>query len=378
MTWTPDVPAHISDLIPYQPGKPIEETKREYGLDRVVKLASNENPLGPSPRALEAVEKALHDLNLYPDGAHHALKSALAKKNDMQLNEISVGNGSNEFIDLLTRVFVPKDCNLVAQEKAFIAYKVCAELQGCGYVQAPVDIDFRVSAEGILATVNAKTRMVLLANPNNPTGTWMGRDEVSGLATELNKRRILLVLDYAYWEYVTEKSIPDPIELLKKHENVIVLKTFSKIYGLAGLRLGMLYARPEIVSTIERAREPFNVNSLALVAGVAALEDEAFVKKARETNIAGLELLRAGLSKFDVKVHPFNAFKNGPSQGNFLLVDFKRPTVSGDRPLYPEFLKRGVIIRPVANYGLPNHFRISVGTKEEIGFFLQAMKEIMS
>lgn len=372
MTWKPDVPAHIASLVPYPPGKPIEETKREYGIDHVVKLASNENPLGPSPRATAAIANAVKELQLYPDGSHYKLKAAIAKKFNLALNELSVGNGSNEFIDILLRVYVQKGCNVVAQEKAFVAYKLCAQLQGCDYVEAKVDSDFRVSAESLLAACTEKTKMVVLANPNNPTGTWMAKEELEDLASKLNSRKILLVLDYAYWEYVTEKSIPDPIELFRKFENVIVLKTFSKIYGLAGLRVGYLVARPEVTAMVERARQPFNVNSLALEAAVAALDDEEFLNRAVKTNNEGLHQLVEGLKKYDVDVFPKKRKSGELPQGNFLLVDFK----ASSQILYPEFLRRGVIIRPVSNYGLPTFFRISSGLKEENEMFLKAMKEI--
>lgn len=371
LDWTPEVPANIATLVPYPPGKPIEETKREYGISEVIKLASNENPLGPSPKALDAIRAAHSGLNLYPDGSHYALKTALASKLGCSVNRISIGNGSNELIDLLIRVFVPPQANVVAQERAFIAYKLCAQLQGCGFSEAPVDSGFRVSADAVLATINDGTRVVFLANPNNPTGSWMGGREVRRLARELDTRKILLALDYAYWEYVTEPSIPDPMALAQEFGNVVVLRTFSKIYGLAGLRVGYAVAAPKIIALLERARQPFNVNALALAGAAAALSDDSFVARSKKLNAEGLAALQGGLARFDVDVYPRE--RGAKPQGNFLLVDFKRPV----QPYFPEFLKRGVIIRPVGNYGLPTFFRITAGKPEENEKLLRAIHEVL-
>lgn len=365
LSWLPDVPANIASLVPYPPGKPIEETKREFGIDEVIKLASNENPLGPSPLALQAIEKNLKELNLYPDGSHYKLKSALAKRHGVEMNELSVGNGSNEFIDLLIRIFVPRECNVVAPEKSFIAYKLCAQLQGCQYLESALKPRFEMDVDAILKTVNEKTKLVFLANPNNPTGAFVNAPDVQRLAAALNEKKILLVLDYAYWEYVNDENIPDPFEILKQNKNVIVLKTFSKAYGLAGLRVGYMAADAQIVSFVEKSRQPFNVGSLALEAATAALGDEGFVEKSFALNQMGMKLLREELSKFGLDVYA--------SQGNFLLVDFKRPV----QALYTEFLKRGVILRPVSNYGLPSFFRISIGTEAENRKLLQAMAAVL-
>lgn len=365
LTWTPEVPEHIAALEPYAPGKPIEETKREFGIQDVVKLASNENPLGPSRKALAAVKGLLPELHLYPDASHYHLKKALSRHLDCGFDELSIGNGSNEFIDLLPRIFAPKDRNVVSHEKAFIIYKLCAQLQGCGYVEAKVDREtFKPSVDRLLKTVNSKTRLVMLANPNNPTGTYLDADEVKHLARELYRRQILLVLDYAYWEYVTEKAIPDPMKVFRRHPNVIVLRTFSKIYGLAGTRVGYLIGHSDLVGLVERGRQPFNVSSTGLVAAVAALDDETHVERSVKLNATSKAALLKGLAKFPVTVLQ--------GQGNFLLVDMHRAS----RELYPEFLRRGVIIRPLTNYGLPTHFRVTAGLPFENQKFLTAMTEI--
>ncbi len=373
LDWTPIIPDNIESLTPYPPGKPIEEAKREFGLENVVKLASNENPLGPSPKALKIIESKMKDLHLYPDGSHYELKSAIAKKYGVTNQEISIGCGSNEMIDLLIRVYCAEESNIVVQEKSFVAYKLCAQLRGCHVIEAKADSDFNVSSHKILKVINPLTRIVFLANPNNPTGTYIERDELHFLAQELDKQKVLLVLDYAYWEYVTNKNIPSPQEMLAEHANVVILQTFSKVYGLAGLRVGYMVARNEITKNIEKSRQPFNVSSLALDAAVAALNDSEFVQKSVDENIKSVSGLKNALKKFNVEVYPKTENEDELPQTNFLLVDFKKPS----KDLYPEFLKRGVIIRPVANYGLPTFFRISAGLPGENAKLLQAMSEVL-
>ncbi len=353
LSWLPEVPPHIASMVPYPPGKPIEETEREYGITGVVKLASNENPLGPSPKALAAIRETLPQLHLYPDGSHFVLKKSLAERLGCTSEELCIGNGSNEFIDLLPRIFVSRGRNLVTHQAAFVIYKLCAQLQGVQCIEAPIDDKLDVSVDALLATVNADTRLVMLANPNNPTGNFLDADEVDRLAAELGKRQILLVLDYAYWEFVTDKSIPDPMTVYRKHPNVIVLRTFSKVYGLAGTRVGYLIADRKITAMVERTRQPFNVSSVALTAAVAALGDQEHLEASVKLNTSSKAELEMKLARYPLRVYP--------SQGNFLLVDMKRPS----KELYVEFLKRGVIVRPTANYGFPTFFRISSGLPNE-------------
>ena len=362
--WVPEVPSHVRGLPPYQPGKPIEETERELGITGVIKLASNENPLGPSPRALDALALKLREQHLYPDASHHGLKQALSRHLGVGVDCLVVGNGSNEIIDLLCRIFVPTTCNVVASAHSFIAYKLCALLQGCGYKEASLGAGFVPRSDHLLSTVDERTRLVFLANPGNPTGTYLKKDEVFALAAELEKKRILLCLDYAYWEYVTAQDLPDALEVWDRHPNVVVLRTFSKIYGLAGMRVGYAIAHPDVAGLLNRARQPFNVSALGLVAAEAALGDKAFVKRSMENNRVGLKQIADGLTALGYGVVP--------SEGNFLLFDTGRPAA----PLFGEFLKKGVIVRPVANYGLMQHLRVSVGTPAENGRFLAAAKEL--
>ena len=365
LKWEPKVSKSVLNLAPYVPGKPIEETEREYGIKGVIKLASNENPLGPSPLAVQAIAAKAQEGHRYPDAAHFSLKKALSKYHGLSADSFVVGNGSNELIDLIIRIFVPAGSNVVAPEYSFVAYKLCAALQGCGYKEAPVGKNFELSVKSILKTVNAKTRVVFLANPNNPTGAHLRKEEVESLAAALDKKKILLVLDYAYWEYVQTKDIPSPEHMVQKFSNVIVLKTFSKIHGLAAFRVGYSISHERLADILNRSRQPFNINSYGLIAAEAALWDKTFVAKSLKTNNEGLKVLQKSFQDLPgVKLYP--------TQGNFILIGHKQDSLL----INEEFLKRGVIIRPVRNYGLKNHIRISVGTTEENERLVKAAKEI--
>jgi len=366
LSWTPRVSPHLSELVPYPAGKPIEETERELGIQGVVKLASNENPLGPSPLAIEAAAKELKQAHRYPDAGHYALKHKLSQCLGVGFENICIGNGSNELIDLIIRSFVQPSENVVAYQAAFVAYKLCAQLQGCGFKEAAMTADLNVSVDALLEQVDSQTRVVFLANPNNPTGGFLPNHEVRRLAQELDQRKVLLVLDYAYWEYVTDPSLPDALEVWRDYGNVIVLKTFSKIYGLAALRVGYAVADQVVAHTLAKARQPFNLTSIGLRAAEAALDDQDHVARSLQMNAQGLVQLREGLQKFDVHIFP--------SQGNFLFIDVKKPSA----PLYSEFLQKGVILRPVGNYGFKTHFRVTVGLPEENEKFLEAAKTLLN
>jgi len=368
------VPEYIQKLVPYAPGKPIEETQREFGLKKVVKLASNENPLGPSPRALRAAQRAGRELHRYPDGAAFRLKQALAKKLKVDFKELVIGAGSNENIDFLIRAYCRAGDRILQPRYSFVAYKICAQIHGVETVETPVsEVDFKVDiGQLIAASADPRVKILFLANPNNPTGTWLSEREVIQLIEGVRAKRgdsVLIVLDYAYWEYITDTQIPDPVTLLRKYpQNVVILRTFSKIYGLGGIRLGYSVSAPEIASVLEKVRQPFNGNSLALAAGEAALGDTAFVKKALSTNAEGLRLWEKTLAKWGVRFVP--------SQGNFLLVNARAGWGKSGPELFQEALKKGLILRPVANYGLPDWIRISVGTKSENQFAIRVLENL--
>lgn len=377
MNLTHHVPEYIRTLAPYVPGKPIEETQREYNLRRVVKLASNENPLGPSPQAILAVKKVMSEMHRYPDGSAFGLKKRLASALDVAPSSLIIGNGSNEVIDFLIRTYCLPGNSIVTSQAAFVAYKLCAQIQGVRTLEAPMtkNLEFDLDAILELARKDESVRMVFIANPNNPTGTYVNRAALESFFDELSKVRngsILAVLDYAYWEYVSAEDLPDPIQLMKQFAhrlNIVVLKTFSKIYGLAGFRVGYGVGAPEVVSHLEKVRQPFNVNALGLVAAEAALDDEAFVLKSRKVNQEGLSYWQNELEQLKV---PY-----WKSEGNFLLANVQQGLGVSGSDLYQACLRKGVIFRPVANYGLPGALRISVGKPEENRMAVRVLRKII-
>ena len=369
---TLQVPDYIRSLIPYVPGKPIEETQREFNIKRVVKLASNENPLGASPKALRAIQMAAKDLHRYPDGGGFRLKKALSTQYGIKPSQIILGNGSNEIIDHLIRTYcVPGDA-VVTHRGAFIAYKICAQVHGVTTLEVPVDAELSWDVEELLQSVrnNSKVRIVFLANPNNPTGAYFDGAKLDTLVKGLASIRdgsVVLVLDYAYWEYVRAKDLPDPIKALTKYRHTVILRTFSKIHGLAGLRVGYGVASPEMISDLEKVRQPFNVGSLALVGAEAALFDLAFIKRSRALNERALGFWEKGLSRLGI---PF-----WKSQGNFLLADVQKGIGKSASDLTQACLARGVIFRPIANYGFPGLLRITMGTSDENEMALEVLSD---
>ena len=367
----PLAPDYIRALVPYVPGKPIEETQREYKIPKVIKLASNENPFGPSPKAIAAVKRSLQDLHLYPDATAHQLKLALSKYLKKKTTEIIVGNGSNEIIDMLIRTFCLVGDSMVTSQSAFVCYRLCSQIHGVKTIEARLDENLRPDLVEMAQLVkkNERVKMVFIANPNNPTGTYNTTAELKTFLKEVIKVRdgsVLVVLDYAYWEYVTAKDLPDPMKLLKEFPNVVVLRTFSKAYGLAGLRAGYGIARPEIIATVERIRQPFNMNAMALVAATAALDDQAFVKKSVNNNNIQMKYWEKNLHRLGI---PF-----WKSQGNFLLIDVRSGLGKWGGDVYLSCLKRGVIFRPVANYGLMQALRVSIGTPAENKTAIKALE----
>jgi histidinol-phosphate aminotransferase len=360
------VPPNVASLQPYIPGKPIEEVEREYGVSNVAKLASNENPLGPSPRALAAAREALAGVNLYPDGSAYTLHSALAAHHGVTPDEIFVGNGSNELIELIVRTFVLDGEEVLASAQSFVAYKLAANAHGRTFMEAPMKARFHYDLEALKKLLTRKTKVVFLANPDNPTGTWFLEKDLLPLLDAAPKDT-LVVLDEAYAEYVDAPGYQDALALRKKYPNLIVLRTFSKIYGLAGLRVGYGLARPDLVEYIDRVRAPFNVNHVAQVAAAAALEDREHVARSRALVLEQRPVLASGLEKLGATVVP--------SQGNFLLADFPgRPA----KQLFEDLLREGVVLRPMAGYGFPNAQRISVGLPAENEKCLAALERVLA
>jgi histidinol-phosphate aminotransferase len=368
-------PEYIRTLVPYVPGKPIEETQREFKLKRVIKLASNENPLGSSPKALQAVRGTLASLHRYPDASGFHLKRALAAKNHLPPDQFILGNGSEEIMDFMIRAYCAPGDAIVTSQAAFIAYKISAQIQGMETLEAPMTTDFRFDLEAMakLARDDKRVKIVFIANPNNPTGTYCRVNEMREFLREMQSVRdgsVLVALDSAYWEYVTAKDLPDPMELMREFPNVLVMRTFSKIYGLAGLRVGYGIASRDIIATLEKVRKPFNLNALALAAAQAALTDSAFVSRSRKLNDQGRKFWEKELKRLGL---PF-----WPSQGNFVLVDTGRGLGKSGGEVFQECLRLGVIFRPVTNYGLLHALRISFGTTEENRLALKALEKVVS
>lgn len=355
----------LQGLSPYVPGKPIEELARELDLNPadIVKLASNENPLGPSPKVLAAIEKELSDLTRYPDGNGFLLKQKLAEYYAVTPEQITLGNGSNDTLDLIAQAWLAPGLNAVFSQYAFAVYPIATTAAGAECRVVPAK-DYGHDLEAMLQAIDENTRVVFIANPNNPTGTWF---DVSSLEQFLAKvpEQVIVVLDEAYIEYAASSELPNGMKYLAGYPNLIVSRTFSKAFGLAGLRVGYSVSSVQIADVLNRIREPFNVNSLALVAACAALEDEDYLFRSRQANEQGMEQLETGLNALGLQ------WIN--SKGNFIAIDFQQDASAINQAL----LERGVIVRPVAGYGMPNFLRVSIGTHEENARFLNVLKQVL-
>ncbi len=356
------VPEWIQRLAPYPPGMPLEELEREYGITGSIKLASNENPFGPSPRALEAIQTALGNLHRYPDGSGFYLRHALAKRIGVAADAIILGNGSNDIIELAVRAFLRPGDEAVMADQAFVIYQMVVQAAGAVARQVPLK-RFTHDLEAIAAAIGPSTRLVFLANPNNPTGTIYKRDEWEDFLERVPPH-VLVVADDAYADYVEDPHYPDSLAYQRRDRLLLTLRTFSKIYGLAGLRVGYGVAPLEVIEVLHRIRQPFNVNALAQVAALAALDDTAHIARTRRNNHDGLAYLRAACERLG---RPYV-----PSWANFLLIDV------GDAPdVYEELLRRGVIVRPMDVYGFPRHLRVTVGTPAENQRFVESLAAVL-
>lgn len=354
------VPEWILSLTPYQPGKPIEEVEREYGITDSIKIASNENPLGPSPKAVEAIAAALPDLNLYPDGDAFYLKKRLAEKLGLDRSRLILGNGSNELIEMIARTFVRVGESIVVGEHAFAIYHLVNKAAGGRTIAVP-HTGFRFDLAAMAEAVTADTRIVFLDNPNNPTGTMYTRDEWEAFLERVPSD-VLIVVDEAYFEFVDDPDYPNSLEYHSDRRLIVTLRTFSKICGLAGLRVGYGVASPQLIDALNRIRQPFNVNSLAQVGALAALDDEAHIRRTQDNNRNGLAYLRAELDRLGVEY--------APSWANFLLVNI-------GAGVSQQLLPAGIIVRPMEGYGYPGYARVSVGTPSENERFIEALERIV-
>ena len=361
----PLVPPYIETLKPYVPGKPIEETEREYGLTGVIKLASNENPLGPSPKAIEAMRAASQKVHLYPDASSYELVRRLAEHLGVKPEEVVLGSGSNELIELLIRTFTTPEDEVLLSKGSFPAYRISVQAHGRPFAEVPMREGHRYDLEAMAKAINPRTRMIFIANPDNPTGTTFGRQEWEAFLAKVPEH-VLVVHDEAYFEFVDWPEYFSAVEYFRKHPNVVALRTFSKIYGLAGLRLGYGAMDARLVAYLQRTRMPFNLTIPAQMGGLAALEDVEHVRRTRELNSEGRSYYQTELPKLGAKL--------AESHANFVLADFGRPAME----LYEKLLRKGVIVRPMAGNGYPTSLRISVGTREENVRCVTALREVLA
>lgn len=352
----------VRNLAPYQPGKPIEELRRELGLERIVKLASNENPLGASPAVNEALQKIWKDIARYPDGSGFALKQAISSMFAVPVDCITLGNGSNDVLEMLARSFISEGDEVVFSQHAFAVYSLVTQAVGGQPVVAPAHL-FAHDLLAMASAVTPKTRMIFVANPNNPTGTYVSNTELIQFLEQV-PAEVIVVLDEAYFEYVVADDYPNGLALQARFPNLVLSRTFSKIYGLASLRVGYAIANSQITDILNRVRQPFNVNNFALIAAEAALGDQEFVRKSCQVNLEGLEFMNHGLAKLGI--HPI------PSVCNF--VTFQHPQAD---QLNQMLLARGFIIRAVSNYDIANGLRVSIGLPLENRLFLRALEDCM-
>lgn len=356
--------SEVHRLAPYVPGKAIEELERETGrsADNIIKLASNESPLAPNPNVIRAIEQALQGITRYPDGTGYRLKSKLGEKFGLNPDGLTLGNGSNELLITIAQAFLCAGRNAVFSQYAFSVYASATIAAGAQTREVPAR-EWGNDLELILKAIDRETRVVFLANPNNPTGTWFERDQFEAFINRVPPET-LLVLDEAYIEYAEDPALPNGLDYLSRYPNLIVTRSLCKAYGLAGLRVGYAASSPEIAEILNRVRQPFNVNSLALAGACAALEDEDYLRQGREVNRQGLQQLKNGFTQLGIAWIP--------SRTNFLTVDFERPA----RPIYEALLAEGIIVRPMDGYGMPHHLRISVGLESENTRLLAALDRI--
>jgi histidinol-phosphate aminotransferase len=352
----------VADIKPYIPGKPVQEVKRELGLEDVIKLASNENPLGPSPLALEAIKAALQEVHLYPDAECYELREAVAASLHISPNQLIFGNGGEELITLIGKAFISEGDPCVISRDVYDAYESVIRIMG-GKITYSDLVDYRIDLEDMLQKTNEKTKIVFICNPMNPTGTIVTRQELEPFLERI-PQSTLVVLDEAYSHFVSDRNYPNGIDYVRQEKNVIVLRTFSKIYGLGGIRIGYGVAHPELIQYLRQVKEPFNVNTLAQVGALAALRDGDHVN--RTLNLVRTEktFLYDELSAMGIRFIP--------SEANFIFIDVGMDAKS----LFQEMLKRGIIIRPGDIWNMPNFVRLTIGTREQNLMFIKALKDV--
>ncbi len=356
---------YILSIPPYVPGKPIAELQRELGVKKAIKLASNENALGPSRLAVKAMREHILETSIYPESSAPDLRARIAQKYSLQPGNVILGNGSDEIMQMLAHVFLGADDEAVIAENSFSMYRIVTKLFGAKPVFVPLK-NYHLDLESTFEAINERTRIVFLASPNSPTGTVIKKSELDDFLEKVSDRKIVVVLDEAYAEYVNDAGASDGLSCLGRSPAVIVLRTFSKIYGLAGLRVGYGLAEPWLIDLLNRVRAPFNVNLLAQAAGCAALDDTDHVQLSLEMNQEGMKFLTGELEKLGFEVIP--------SQANFLTFS---PSIDAG-VIYEELLTEGVIVRRLSSFGMPDHIRVTIGTKAQNILFIEKLEQVMS
>ncbi|VAW53957.1 Biosynthetic Aromatic amino acid aminotransferase beta [hydrothermal vent metagenome] len=360
----------VQQLTPYQPGKPVEELERELGISNSIKLASNENPLGPSLFAIEAINKLSLSINYYPDGGGFALTEKLAQKHKIDALNITLGNGSNDILELVTRAFLTPQHSAVFSEHSFAVYPIVVQAVGAkaniakAYAENHATMPLGHDPDALLSQIEDNTRIIFIANPNNPTGTWLTPPALEELFSNI-KQDVIIVLDLAYTEYMDEDIKPPIKQWLEKFPNLVVTQTFSKVYALAGLRIGYSLSNPEIAAVLNRVRQPFNTNMLAQSAAIASLDDNEHVVKSVAMNNTGKSFLQNAFTELNLNYLP--------TMGNFISVNVKQNCLA----LYQKLLQQGVIVRPVANYDMPEYLRITIGTQQQNERFIKTLKQCL-
>lgn len=366
--------AGVQQLNPYQPGKPVETLERELGITDSIKLASNENPLGPSPLALEAMARVSSSINYYPDGGGYALSNRLAERHQVDAACITLGNGSNDILELVTRAFLTPDQSAVFSAHSFAVYPIVVQAVGArANVAAANPEQFDTSdamplghnTDAMLSQIDDDTRIVFIANPNNPTGTWLTPDQLTDLFDAIADD-VIIVLDLAYTEYMDADLRPPITSWLNRYPNLVITQTFSKVYALAGLRIGYSISNPEIADVLNRVRQPFNTNLIAQAAALASLDDSEHVEKSVAMNNAGKQYLQQSLDAIGLKYLP--------TMGNFIALNVKQDGLE----LYQKLLHQGVIVRPVANYEMPDYLRVTIGTAQQNERFINALNSCIA
>lgn len=353
----------IRNLTPYQPGKPVEELERELGITSAIKLASNENPLGAAPSAIEAGQRALLKSHIYPDGNCYLLKQALAKFLTVESTQLTIGNGSENILEIIVNAYLSTSSSAVISQFAFLTIPLLIKSHGAELITVPA-LNYSHDIKKMMESIKDNTRVIFIVNPNNPTGTYTTHQDLLLLLNSIPKN-ILVVVDEAYNEYIDQSDYPDTLGLLKQYSNLIITRTFSKAYGLAGLRLGFAISSVDIADILNRTRLPFNVNSIAAQVGIAALQDQDHIRKSVLINKEGMQQVTAALKTMNIDFIP--------SVGNFITIH----TRQDGRDIYQKLLHKGVIVRPLAAYDMPNHIRVTIGTRDQNERFLLALEDLM-